>query len=123
MKLCDTCIYRNNVEQLKPCIIYRDDCEYYEKERNMTREEAISIMNVIVHMLEPQYDTDRIEDAVDMSIKALENIVALGEDIKTEISKLQTYKCFEDTEKLVSLDEVLQIIDKYRGENKDAGSN
>lgn len=73
MKLCDTCIYRNNVEQLKPCIIYRDDCEYYEKERgDMTREEAISIMNVIIHMLEPQYDTDRIEDAVDMAIKALE---------------------------------------------------
>ena len=42
MKLCDTCIYRNNVEQLKPCIIYRDNCEYYEKERDMTREEAIS---------------------------------------------------------------------------------
>jgi len=38
----------------------------------MTREEAISIMNVIVHMLEPQYDTDRIEDAVEMAIKALE---------------------------------------------------
>lgn len=38
----------------------------------MTREEAINIMNVIVHMLEPQYDTDRIEDAVEMAIKALE---------------------------------------------------
>jgi hypothetical protein len=38
----------------------------------MTREEAISIMNVIVHMLEPQYDTDRIEDAVETAIKALE---------------------------------------------------
>lgn len=38
----------------------------------MTREEAISIMNVIVYMLEPQYDTDRIEDAVEMAIKALE---------------------------------------------------
>ena len=37
----------------------------------MTREEAISIMSVIVHMLEPQYDTDRIEDAVEMAIKAL----------------------------------------------------
>lgn len=40
----------------------------------MTIDEAISIMNVIVHMLEPQYDTDRIEDAVDMAIKALESI-------------------------------------------------
>ena len=38
----------------------------------MTSDEAISIMNVIVHMLEPQYDTDRVEDAVGMAIKALE---------------------------------------------------
>jgi hypothetical protein len=38
----------------------------------MSREEAISIMNVIIHMLEPQYDTDRIEDAVEKAIKALE---------------------------------------------------
>ena len=38
----------------------------------MTREEAISIMSVIVHMLEPQYDTERIEDAVEMAIEALE---------------------------------------------------
>jgi hypothetical protein len=38
----------------------------------MTSDEAISIMNAIVHMLEPQYDTDRIEDAVEMAIKALE---------------------------------------------------
>lgn len=35
------------------------------------------------------------------------------EDIKAEISKLQIYKLFEDTEKLVALDEVLQIIDKH----------
>ena len=38
----------------------------------MTREEAINIMNAIVYMLEPQYDTCRIEDAVEMAIKALE---------------------------------------------------
>lgn len=37
----------------------------------MTIDEAISIMNVIVHMLEPQYDTDRVENAVEMAIKAL----------------------------------------------------
>jgi len=48
----------------------------------MTREEAISIMNVIVHMLEPQYDTDRIEDAVEMAIKALEQ--ELCDDAKSE---------------------------------------
>jgi hypothetical protein len=38
----------------------------------MTTEEAISIMNVIIHMLEPRYDTERVEDAVSMAIKALE---------------------------------------------------
>lgn len=32
-KLCDTCIYRNENEYHKPCIVYRDDCEFYEKER------------------------------------------------------------------------------------------
>lgn len=37
----------------------------------MTSDEAISIMNVIVHMLEPQYDTDRVEEAVEMAIEAL----------------------------------------------------
>ena len=40
------------------------------------------------------------------------------EKIRAEIIKLQTYKCFEDTEKLVALDEVLQIIDKYKGESE-----
>ena len=39
----------------------------------MTREEAINIMKVIVHMLEEKYDTDRVEDAVEMAIKALEH--------------------------------------------------
>ena len=32
MKKCDTCIYRNNVEQLKPCIIYQDNCEFYKSD-------------------------------------------------------------------------------------------
>lgn len=30
MSLCDSCKYQYYVEQLKPCIIYRDDCEFYE---------------------------------------------------------------------------------------------
>ena len=41
----------------------------------MKIDEAISVMNVIVHMLEPQYDTDRIEEAVEMAIKALKQQV------------------------------------------------
>lgn len=50
----------------------------------MTREDAISILNVIVHMLEPKYDTDRVEDAVDMAIKALEQEPKTGHWILDE---------------------------------------
>ena len=32
MKLCDTCIYRNENEYHKPCIVYRDDCEHYKSD-------------------------------------------------------------------------------------------
>lgn len=35
MKLCDTCIYGSKTEYFKPCIIYRDNCEYYEREEDM----------------------------------------------------------------------------------------
>ena len=45
MKLCDTCIYRSNVEQLKPCIIYRDNCEYYEREEDMKAIIQIDVPN------------------------------------------------------------------------------
>jgi hypothetical protein len=38
----------------------------------MTREDAINIMKIIVHMLEERYDTERVEDAVNMAIKSLE---------------------------------------------------
>ena len=43
----------------------------------MNREEAISIMKVIVHMLEEKYDTDRVEEAVEMAIKAIEQVGCL----------------------------------------------
>lgn len=46
----------------------------------MTREEAISIMKVIVHMLEEKYDTDRVEEAVDMAIEALQQMPSISED-------------------------------------------
>lgn len=49
----------------------RWNCVFEEKPDEMTREEAIGIMRVIVHMLEEKYDTDRVEDAVDLAIKAL----------------------------------------------------
>jgi hypothetical protein len=33
MKKCKTCIYQYKSEYEKPCIIYREDCEFYEKEK------------------------------------------------------------------------------------------
>lgn len=38
---------------------------------NEEREEALAIMNVIIHMIEKQYDNDRVEKAVDTAIAAL----------------------------------------------------
>ena len=76
MKLCESCRYRNNTEYEKPCIVYRDDCEYYEKERgDMTREEAIKELQES-HDIMRSYDIDesesRLMTALDMAIKALE---------------------------------------------------
>lgn len=38
---------------------------------NEERDEALAIMNVIIHMIEKQYDNDRVEKAVDTAIAAL----------------------------------------------------
>lgn len=57
----------------------------------MTIDEAISIMNVIVHMLEPQYDTDRIEEAVEMAIKALKHQVTDAVDRVTIKEYLESF--------------------------------
>lgn len=71
MRLCDTCTYRNQDEYHKPCIVYRDDCEYYEKERgDMTREQAIKWLKYMLKNFDlPQ---EQYQTALDMAIKALE---------------------------------------------------
>lgn len=33
MKLCDTCVYGNENEYHKPCIVYSEECEYYISRR------------------------------------------------------------------------------------------
>ena len=33
MKLCDTCVYGNENEYRKPCIVYSEECEYYISRR------------------------------------------------------------------------------------------
>ena len=76
MKLCDTCIYRNENEYHKPCIVYRDDCEFYEKERgDMTREDAIERLNAIKQFIGYDKDSEIVkatQKSIDMAIKALE---------------------------------------------------
>ena len=76
----------------------------------MTREDAISIMNVIVHMLEPQYDTDRIEDAVEIAIKALEQ-----EPCEDVISREYLFKvlddfCGHDRTAAITLDTLADLV-------------
>ena len=83
MKLCDTCIYRNNVEQLKPCIIYRDDCEYYEKERgDMTREEELWYLTEQKRANDHCLFDYHYNIALDVAIKALEQEPKTGHWIK-----------------------------------------
>lgn len=78
-------------------------------------------MNVIVHMLEPKYDTDRIEDAVEMAINALEQEPVLDK-IRAEIDKAR----FVDKDTRIcknalasGLKVAMEIIDKYRAESED----
>lgn len=67
----------------------------------MTDEEAISIMNVIIFMIEPQYDTDRVEEAVSMAIKALETQEKLTKMLykqMTAYAETEKSKHFSDLE-------------------------
>ena len=111
MKLCDTCIYRNNVEQSKPCIIYRDDCEYYEKERDMTREEAIEWFKGSAF-----YSKDH--EPFNMAIQALEqepiDKSAMMYDIYMEgVNMTGEYQgCW------VKFKDIEKIVDKYMGDKE-----
>ena len=84
----------------------------------MTREEAIE---VIEQDIPCEHDTDLIE-ALEMAIKALEQENVLNEmfeNIKTEIDFIPTYGAkFADGSINVHVNkkDVLQIIDKYRGD-------
>ena len=80
MKLCDTCIYRNNVELLKPCIVYRDDCEFYESEEDMSevgveivkteeaKESGIKYLNINVSNSEVERNPDIVRLCADAGI-------------------------------------------------------
>lgn len=56
MSLCDSCKYQYYVEQLKPCIIYRNDCEFYEPDE--FHEEPKTENPSVTHI--PSYDMDGV---------------------------------------------------------------
>lgn len=80
----------------------------------MTREEAISIMNVIIHMLEPQYDTDRIEYAVELAIKALEQEPSDDATLRDIFCMGCEYKEQEPCDDVISRQAVLDLA-KFDG--------
>jgi len=70
MKKCETCRYGSEYELDKPCIVYRENCPMYEKEGDgMTNEQAKAEIMQIYGVLSPNK-----QQALDMAIKALENI-------------------------------------------------
>ena len=125
MKLCDTCIYQNENEYHKPCIVRRDDCEYYKKERgDMSREEAIKELQES-HDIMRSYDIDesesRLMTALDMAIKALEQEPVLDK-IKAEIEQKQYYFMDDkDYDEGIRFGLMLayQTVDKYKTESEE----
>lgn len=119
MKLCDTCIYRNNVEQLKPCIVYRDDCNLYER-GDMTSDDAVS---VIKRGLDDNsidcFDTKQYM-ALYMAIKALEQepktdvLDKIKAGIEQAISDNDKYKNDYTQGVNDGLCHALHIISEYR---------
>lgn len=95
MKLCRTCRYGSEYELDKPCIVYREDCPLYQKEGDeMTREEAIKMLEYIKHIGngESEYKNDAQAIAIDMAIKALENIGHLT-DRPCDVCEFHTDGC------------------------------
>ena len=111
MKKCDTCIYRNENEYHKPCIVYQDDCEFYEKERgDMTREDAIYYL--------------KCSGMSDEQIKAVETgFLSVIEDIKAEIVKTVEEEKQIDKKWSSGLKYALQIIDKHIGGDADESNH
>ena len=80
----------------------------------MTREDAISIMNVIVHMLEEKYDTDRVEEAVDIAIEALsaepcEDVIDRAEAM-TEIMMFAGNVKSNEEDVYIKVSDVVQLL-------------
>ena len=96
---------------LKDSVSEKEFKEIKDNERRMSREEAISIMNVIVHMLEPQYDTDRIEDALEMAIQSLTAISELSKSLKA----VNRYEM--DKKVLIGFNMAVAIFNKCFGES------
>ena len=101
--ICETCIYRNRDEYHKPCIVYRDDCEHYESEEDMSEvgveivktEEAeksgIKYLNINVSNSEVERKPDIVRLCADAGI--LEYVKTSGDAIsrQTVLDGIDTY--------------------------------
>ena len=110
MKLCESCRYRNNTEYEKPCIVYRDDCEYYEKERgDMTNGQAKAEIMQIYGVLSPSK-----QQALDVALEALEqepcDDAISRQAVQDYIAKYLSQYLYEDVRQAV------EAIDEFIGE-------
>lgn len=86
----------------------------------MTREEATDIMKAIIYMLEPMYDTDRVEDAVNMAIEALkqetvsresyEHEYFLRKEFEVKIAKVESILDDCDLEAWEILEKIKEVV-------------
>lgn len=72
--ICDTCIYRNRDEYHKPCIVYRDDCEFYEKERGDMTKEQENAINELQRMKMDKSHTGSEYNAIKTAIQAIKDL-------------------------------------------------
>lgn len=115
MRLCDTCIYGSKTEYFKPCIIYRDDCEYYEEKRGDMTDDLISRQEVIDILKEKwnMYSSadDAIQESID-TIKAMPSAEKTGhwmDDVRNEYFVCN--KCHTEFERFS--EGGCELIDEY----------
>ena len=89
----------------------------------MTREESLSIMKVIIDMVEPQHDADRLEDAIGIAIKSLEQENALDkirDEIESHCGLARENHCryCSYCTNLMEIRNILELIDKCKAESE-----
>lgn len=83
----------------------------------MTKEEREEATDFLKGYLDEEVYTEKCRNAHKMAIKALEQESILDK-VKTEIESLERFEIRGEKTSLVNVDRVLDIIDKYKAEDK-----